>query len=251
MIEQPLLIRDDLGDGVTQVTLNRGPVNALSATFLMAFDGLIKDLSADPSVKAIVLSSPFKVFSAGLDLKEAQAFDLEAQHAIVRGLNIAFLTLFACPKPTVCAINGPAIAGGLFFVLGSDVRVSSDKGQFGLAEIRVGADFPIGPLEIARATMTPDAMRHLMLTGLPITATRAEQIGLIDHLTAPEAVVKTAVRAARQMATSPPNTFAKVKRQIRGATIERIEKAMAEGANAPENGWFTEETKAAMQRMIG
>lgn len=245
------LIRTDHPDGIVELGLNRGPVNALCPAFLMDFAAMMQDLGGDDAVRGVVLSSPFKVFSAGLDLKEAQEFDVEQQHAIVEGLNVAFLALFACPKPTVAAVNGAAIAGGLFFVLASDFRVSGPRGKFGLAEVRVGADFPVGPLEIARATLSANDMRRMMLTGQPVTAEASAASGIVDMIAPEDEVVERAVRAATDMAGSPAGTYASVKRQIRGDVIAKITTAMEAGANTPEGGWFTSETKAAMQRMIG
>jgi len=240
-------IETDIRDGVATLTLRRDPVNALSGAFLDEFGDAIDTLSGDDAVQAIILRSPFKVFSAGLDLKEAQGFDIAAQNDIVRALDVNFLKLFACPKPTIAAINGAAIAGGLFFVLGADWRIAVPKAQFGLAEVRVGADFPIGPLEIARATLDPNSLRRLMLTGQPVPARDAQQAKFIDEISEPEALMAGAMDKAREMATLPPRTFAAVKQQIRGPVIDQITAAIA----TPRSGWFSPETASAMQRMIG
>lgn len=245
------LSRTEHENGVTEITLRRAPVNALSAELLMDFADLIADLVSDQSVKSIVISSDYKVFSAGLDLKEAQKFDLDAQHAIVKGLNVGFLALFACPKPTVVAVNGAAIAGGLFFVLASDFRLAAPKARFGLAEVRVGADFPVGPMAIAGATLDSNMLRRLMLTGQPIDAEKALAVGLVDEIVAAEQLKSAAIAQAAEMAIIPRQTFANVKRQIRGAVCNRIERAMAHGGNTPDGGWFNDETVAAMKRMIG
>ena len=172
MTESDTLSTRDLGDGIVELQLGRGPVNALSADFLMGFAALITRLGADDAVRCIILSSPFKVFSAGLDLKEAQHFDLEQQQAIVRGLNEGFLALYACPKPVVASIGGAAIAGGLFFVLASDRRVAMTKSSFGLAEVRVGADFPVGPLEIAKASPLAPSRRVILALLISSRTTR-------------------------------------------------------------------------------
>ena len=250
MGEEDWLIRRDHPGGVVEIVLNRGPVNALSAEFLMAFAATIDELAADDRVRAIVLSSPFKVFSAGLDLKEAQDFDIDSQNAIVKGLNVGFLRLFACPKPVVAAVGGAAIAGGLFFVLASDFRVGSPRARFGLAEVRVGADFPVGPLEIARTTLGPNTMRRLMLTGQPMDADAARSAGIVDVIDDGDARVR-ALREAESLAVIPPLTYASVKRQIRGQTIDLIENALSHGGNRPEGGWYNSETRDAMRRMIG
>ncbi len=246
------LLRKDYGEGIAGLELNRGPVNALSPDFLMGFADMLHDMAADDSVRALVLSSPLKVFSAGLDLKEAQDFDLAQQHAIVEGLNQGFLAQFAFPKPVVVAVNGAAIAGGLFFVLASDLRVAGPRAAFGLAEVRVGADFPVGPMEIARATLDPNTLRRLMLTGQPIQARQALAEGVVDHLVDdPDTLMDRAQAEARALADLPSIAFGAIKRQIREPAITAIESAIALGANAPEGGWFNAQTRDAMRRMIG
>ena len=244
------LIRNDLGAGVVEVVLNRAPVNALTAPFLMAFAAVLDDLARDHEVRAVVLSSGFKVFSAGLDLKEAQDVDRAAENGIVDGLNTGFLTQFAFPKPLVAAVTGSAIAGGLFFVLAADWRVSASGAKFGLAEVRVGADFPIGPLEIARATLGPNTLRRLMLTGQPVPAPVAAAEGIVDHICAAADVREAAIAKARELAVIPGATYARVKAQVRGPAISVIETGMENLRNDPDRRWFGPETKAAMRNML-
>ncbi|MCB1340029.1 MAG: enoyl-CoA hydratase/isomerase family protein [Pseudooceanicola sp.] len=240
-----LVQRHDMGEGLTGLTLNRTPVNAISAEFLDAFAATLADLERDPQTRAVVLTSPFKVYSAGLDLKEAQAFDARGEAEIVRALNEDLLAYYAFPKPVVAAVTGAAIAGGLFFVLGADWRVSTARAQFGLAEVRVGADFPAGPMEIARDALAPDTLRRLMLTGQPIRADAALAQGFIDEIA--EDVLGAATAKARELAALPPLAYGAIKRQIRRHAIARIREAMAQ----PYTGWFTDETRPAMQRMMG
>lgn len=242
---------EHLGDGVTQVTLARGPVNALTPEFLSDFADLLDRLENDPQTKAVVLASALKVFSAGLDLKEAMHFDLDQQNAIVKGLNVTFARLYGFPKPTIIAVNGAAIAGGLFFVLASDHRVADERAVFGLAEIRVGADFPVGPLEIARDALTPADLRRLTLSGKPMKAEQALAAGIVDRLAQGPEVLELARKAAQDFATIPPKTFASVKQQTRGPALGVIDAAMKNGANAPKGGWYNDETRAAMAAMIG
>ncbi len=246
------LVRKDYGEGIVGIELNRGPVNALSPAFLMGMADMLTGMEQDDSVRAVVLSSPFKVFSAGLDLKEAQNYDLAQQHAIVEALNVAFLALFAFPKPVVAAVGGAALAGGLFYVLGSDLRVAGPRASFGLAEVRVGVDFPAPTMEIARATLGPNTLRRLMQTGQPIDAKQAVAEGIVDVLEEDGGIVlDRALAEARTLADIPSIAYASVKRQIRQPAITACEAAIAQGANAPEGGWFNAQTRDAMRRMIG
>jgi enoyl-CoA hydratase len=238
-------------NGVTTITLQRPPVNALTPEFLQDFKARLLALEADPNTRAILIHSAFGVFSAGLDLKAAQHFDLAAQHAIVKGLNEAFTVYYALSKPTIVAVNGPAIAGGLFFVLGADYRLATKAAAFGLAEVRVGADFPIGPLEIARSTLSDATARRLMQGGQPITAKAARREGIVDEIVKPDDLMARTIATAERYAAIPPGTYASVKNQLRQDTVAKIEAAMAAGANAPETGWFNAETVPAMQAMVG
>lgn len=246
------LVRKDYGEGVVGIELTKGPVNAVTPELLMDFAALLERMADDDTVRAVVLSSAFKVFSAGLDLKEVQDFDIAQQQAIVEALNVGFLTLFRFPKPVVAAVGGAAIAGGLFFVLASDRRVAGPRAVFGLAEIRVGVDFPVGPMEIARATLDANTLRRLMLTGQPMAVADAQAAGIVDLLEeTSEGVLDRAVEEARALAALPSIAYAAVKRQIRQPAISVIETAIAGGANAPADGWFNAQTRDAMRRMLG
>lgn len=240
----------DMGHGIARLMLHRAPVNALNPAFLDALSVEYDRLGAEPSVRAVVLGSDLKVLSGGLDLKEAQGFDLQGQWDIVRALNESFTKLYALPKPTIAAINGAAIAGGFFFVIGCDYRVTHERAGFGLAEVRVGATLPFGPLELARAELPPADMRRLLLNGQPITAQAALASGIVDEIVAADAVMDRALDLAAQYAALPPKTYAASKADLRGATVQRIETAMKNGANTPEGGWFSDETKTAMAAML-
>ena len=119
--------------GVALVTLAQAPVNAMDAKTLGDLAQLFVDLAENAEVKAVVLASGLKVFSAGLDLKQAQHYDIDQQNQIVRGLDVAFGKMFSFPKPLIAAVEGAAIAGGFFPVLCSDYRVAGAKARFGLA----------------------------------------------------------------------------------------------------------------------
>lgn len=245
------VIREELGNGIVRLVLSRAPVNALTAPFLMEFVRVLNDLAADEQVRAVVLSSAFGVYSAGLDLKAAQGYDVAGQNAIVDALNIGFLTQFTFPKPLVAAVTGPAIAGGLFFVLAADWRVCGPDAQFGLAEVRVGADLPVGPMEIARATLDPNDLRRFLLTGQPVPAAVAEARGIVDVLTGADQVDAEAIAKARELAALPAKAYVAIKQALRAPAVAEIEAEMALLATDPQRGWFSDETKDAMKRMIG
>ena len=113
--------------GVLQVELNNAPVNSLSATKLRELRKFFNAVASDNSVSSVLLTSGLKVFSAGLNLKEAQTYDIEAQSDVVNAFHECFLELYSFPKPLICAVEGAAIAGGLFPVLCSDFRLGLQR----------------------------------------------------------------------------------------------------------------------------
>jgi enoyl-CoA hydratase len=244
------LSREDAGNGVSILSLNRGPVNALNPAYLNEIDAELVAMDADPNVRAIVLASGLKVFSAGMDLKEAIEFSDSEQTAVVDGLNNTYTRLYSMRKPVIAAASGAAIAGGLFFILAADYTVASERGKFGLTEVRVGVNFPIAPLEIARAALSPSALRKVMLGGNLIGAAEAKEMGMVDEVVGPDDVMDRALAVANDYAAIPPETYAKVKGQLRQKELETINTVLAEGSDATRNGWYSDETRPAMAALL-
>lgn len=242
---------EDLGGGITRLMLHRAPVNALTPAFLDALSAFYDIAAADPNIRAIIIASGQKVLSGGLDLKAAQGFDKTDELEIVRGLNQSFAKLYTLPKPTICAVNGAAIAGGFFFVLSSDYRIGDTHASVGLAEVRVGATLPVGPEAIAKAELNANDLRKLLLSGQPYTAEQALAAGILDEVMENDNLMERAFKVAEQYAALPPKTYAVAKDQLRGAVVQAVENAMENGANSPNGGWFTDETKPAMAAMVG
>ena len=202
-------------------------------------------------MRAVVLKGYEKVFSGGMDLKALPSFDAETQRAVVDGLNACYGTLYAFPKPLVVAATGHAIAGGLFFILAADYRIGGEgKALFGLAEVRVGVAFPVAPIEIARAELTPALARRLLLTGQPVSMSEAHAGGIFDEVIAPDAVEARAIEKAREMARSPAEAYAAIKRQLRGDVIDKIARTVANLDDPQRAGWFTSETVPAAKRVL-
>lgn len=241
------ILQEDLGNGITLVRLNRAPVNALNPAFLAEIEERFDALERAGAVKAVVLTSALKVFSAGLDLKVAKQFTVEEQTAVVDGLNATFVKLYRFPKPLVVAVNGAAIAGGLFFVLTADYAVAREGVKLGLAEIRVGVSFPTVPLEVARGTLPPRAFRQLLLGGNPVSANKALLEGFVDEVVTADEVLPRALQVAEDYSKIPPNTYRGVKSQMRAPVLSAIDAQ----PDPTRDGWFCEETVPAMESILG
>ena len=241
---------NDLGAGITQMILNRPPANAMSIEVLAEMGDTLKKLEADTDVRAIVVSSALGLFSAGLDLKEIKDFTPAEQTGLVDGLNSAFYHFYNFKKPVVVAINGAAVAGGMFFALSADYAVANEKARLGLTEIKVGVDFPVAPFEIAKAELSPGSFRRVLLSGRLFKADEALDMQIIDEIVADENLLERATAVAREYAGNPPLAYAAIKKQVRADALEKIRAAVEDLTDPTRSGWFTDETKASMDAIL-
>ena len=245
------IIESRLDEGICVVRLNRPPANALNAAFLLEIEACFAALESDASARAVVLTGEGRALSAGMDLKELPHLNADGRRDTVDALNLAYGRLYGFAKPLVAAVNGHAIAGGLFFVLTADYRVAADvPAQFGLSEIRVAVPFPVSAMEIARAELSPAMARRILLGGRPIDVAEATANGIIDETCAPESLIDRACEIARTYAASPPTAYAVVKHQLRADVLQRIRTVIAEKSDPVRDDWFTPETLTAAQAVL-
>ncbi|MGI9371501.1 MAG: enoyl-CoA hydratase/isomerase family protein [Hyphomicrobiales bacterium] len=245
-----LIIHEMGDDGIAMMGLNRAPVNALNPDFLSAIKRHIEELEANPSVRAVILTGNEKLLSAGMDLKELIGFSAEEERATVKGLNETFAALYGFSKPLITAANGHAIAGGLFFVFAGDYRLTVERATFGLTEVRVGVDFPVGPLEIARQEMAPNVRRLIFQRGKNVSSAQALEWGIVDEIVEPNAILARAHQLAMEYAAIPPKAYASVKAQVRGPALKIVQTANKLGSDPALKGWLTDETPVAAQRIL-
>jgi enoyl-CoA hydratase len=225
--------RAEAGAGVTVLTLDRPPVNALET-------GFVRDLTAalaqerDRSA-AIVLTGAGRAFSAGVDTKAAATLDTAGQRAGVEAINELVQTLFGLPVPAVAAVNGHALGGGLIIPLACDVVLAtSAECKLGLTEVVAGVPFPAAPLEVCRQRLSPPVYNDLCLTGRVFDPQEALSLRVADELAAPDQLVPRAVEVAARLGALP--AYARVKDQVRAPARAVIEHAVAQDPLLP--GWL-------------
>ena len=233
-------------DGVALVRIDRPPANAMDLELLEDGAAVLDELGADPPA-AVVLTGREGFFSAGVDLKLAPTLDAQGQRDMVAAINRAFAGWYAFPRPVVCAVNGHAIAGGLILALCGDHRIGSDAGKLGLTELRAGVPYPAVAMAVVRAELSPAAARRLVLGSELIGMDEALGLGLLDELAPEGELVDRALARAREMAVAPSETYATVKRQLRGHVLD----AVGSGADDPLAGsWLGDETAGAARGLL-
>ncbi len=239
-----------LDHGVRVLTLSRAPVNALNAAYLAELETAFDDFDRDSAVRALVIVSDLKVFSAGMDLKEALQFSAAEQTAIVDGLNATYSRLYGVSKPVIVAINRAAIAGGMFFALVADYALADKGAKLGLTEVRVGVNFPVGALEIARAEMPPATFKRILLSGQNVDAAEAQAMGIVNEVAEADDLAARAIEVAQDYARIPPLAFANIKAQMRKSVLDRVARVVADKSDPARDGWFTHETVEAMSALL-
>ncbi len=174
-------------NGVVKITLARPPVNVINMA-LMAELGSALDQAR--SAQVVVLGAQGKLFSAGVDVGEHKPDTVDVMihefHAMIR-------KIWSLEMPTIAAVQGSALGGGMELAMACDFIVASETAKFAQPEIQVGVFPPIAALMLARLIPRKKAL-EMILTGDAIDARTAERLGLVN-LVAPPAEFESALNA--------------------------------------------------------
>lgn len=192
-------------DGIAWLTIDKPgtSANVLSSSVLQELDGLLGPLRRTPPRAVIVISGKKSGFIAGADIKEFTAIrDLEQGYRLIRTGQDVLNGLESLPCPTVAALHGFALGGGLELALACRYRIAveDERLSLGLPEVQLGIHPGFGgTVRTVRLLGVRPAMQ-MMLTGKPVRAEKALRLGLVDRLTS-AAELRS---AARQLALAPP-----------------------------------------------
>ncbi|MGD0554111.1 MAG: crotonase/enoyl-CoA hydratase family protein [Streptosporangiaceae bacterium] len=188
-------------DSVLVITINRPHArNALNRAVAEGIRDAVDELDADKQLRAAVLTGAGGTFSAGMDLK---AF-LTGESPDFEGRGLCGITETPPRKPLLAAVEGWALAGGFELVLACDLVIASRSARFGVPEVkRALVAAAGGALLLPRRLPLPLAL-ELLLTGEPIDADRAAQIGLVNRVVAEGEALATAVDLALAISRNGP-----------------------------------------------
>ncbi len=219
-------------DGVATLTMNRpDSMNSLSVELKEALLDATRDVSADPSVRAVVLTGNGRGFCVGQDLREhvalLEAGDPAPLATVSRHYNPLVQALAGMPKPVIAAVNGMAAGAGAGLAFACDFRFASRTAGFLLAFANVGLTLDSGvswtlPRIVGQARATA-----LAILAEPITAESALEMGLVSAVVEPETVLPTAQDLAARLAQGPTAAYAAIKQSIAYAASSDLAGALA------------------------
>jgi enoyl-CoA hydratase len=199
MPDEPVLT--ERRDGVLLITLNRPEArNAVNLALAEGVAGALDELDAEPDLRAGVLTGAGKGFSAGMDLKAFVA----GERPWVGDRGFAGIVQRASRKPLIAAVEGFAMAGGLEIALSCDLIVAGRDARLGIPEVKRSLVAAAGALRRLPQRVPFGVAMELALTGDPIDAQRAYELGLVNRVAESGGAVEVALELAAAIAKNGP-----------------------------------------------
>jgi len=204
----PILLRNDQ-DGITTLTLNRPHArNALSLALMQALETELAAIAEDPTAKLVVLAGTGPAFCAGHDLRELRANPSRAAYeATFAACSRLMQRITRLPKPVIARVQGVATAAGCQLVATADLAVAAETARFATPGVNIGLFCSTPMVALTRAIGRKPAM-EMLLTGDLISAARAHELGLVNHVVPDADLDRATAELAARIAAKSPLTLA-------------------------------------------
>ncbi len=227
-------------EGIATITMNYGKnLNAIddqmADELLYCFDQAEKD----PAVKAVILNSAGKAFSAGGDIGFFYKLIQEGGEVNMDGLigKVGVLTnsMKSMSKMIVAAVNGAAAGAGFPLALSADFIVADEKAAFILAFVNIGLVPDTGATYLLCKEIGEKKTMELAATGKPLGAAEAKDLGIVYQVTAPDELQAAAKKLAKKFANGPLVSYKNIKKQVYAATFTAYERYLNEVENPTQH----------------
>lgn len=206
----------EVRDGVQIITINRPEAkNAVNGAVARGVSEALTELDANDELRVGVLTGAGGSFCAGMDLKGFLTGDLP----FVDDRGFGGITQRPPRKPIIAAVEGYAVAGGFELTLACDLVVAAESARFGVPEVKRGLVAAAGAAMLLPHRIPPAIALEMLLTGEPITAARAAELGLVNRVTGEGGALDGALELAAAIAANGPLAVATSK-QIAVASTE-------------------------------
>lgn len=238
---------------IATVEIHRAPSNFFDISLIRSLANAYQAVDDDPDNRVIILASEGKHFCAGADFNaESSADPLNIDQAVE--LYAEAIRLFSAATPSVAAVQGAAIGGGLGLACSADFRVSCPEARFAASFARLGLHQGFGLSVTLPAIVGPQKALELLLTGRRVGGEEAHQMQLCDRLVPQVDVQSAAAELAMEIAHSAPLAVRSIRQTMRGHLIDAIQKATtresAEQAQLRATEDFAEGIRASGERRL-
>lgn len=234
---------------VALITLNRPPVNALNDSLIADIDEAL-DRASDDTIRAVVMTGN-RHFAAGADIgRFVDSFDGEGDEVQASGLGAVVRRFEGLGKPTLAAIVGYALGGGLELAMGADFRYLAQDAKVGQPEILLGIIPGAGGTQRLPRLVGYQRAKELNMSGRHVGADEALAIGLADKVVPAGALVETAMADAAVWAQGPTLGYGAVKRAMSDGWGRPLEEALEEERTAFNAVFKTQDARAGIMAFL-
>jgi enoyl-CoA hydratase/carnithine racemase len=215
------VVLDHPAEAVARLVIsNPDKRNALDHDILDALADAVPQLANGISIRCLIVTGAGKVFSAGYDIGGIpdEVFAEEAERLVAHPFHRAIEAVEAFPFPTLAAVNGHALGGGLELALSCDLRIAASGAKLGMPPAKLGLIYGHTGIQKFIDTVGVARTRELFLVGANVDADRAEQIGLVNRVVPPEILEESAVELGAEIAGNAPLSLKGNKEIIRRLT---------------------------------
>ncbi len=218
------------GSGIATLTFNRPDKrNAISFQLVDELLAGLDEIEQSPA-QVVILTGAGKAFCAGMDLEELKSLLGKTHEDNVRDsarMAHIFRRLYEFPRPTIAAVNGPAIAGGTGLATMCDFTLAVPEAKFGYTEVRIGF-VPAIVSSILVWQVGHKIARDLLLTGRIFDAAEAHRYGLVNEIVEPARLMERASELASQLLENSPSSVRATKRLINGFIAGQLDQQMGQ-----------------------
>lgn len=243
-------VRLEVEAGVGTIRLDRPPVNALNNQLQRELAEAAKEAAGRDDVRAVILYGGEKTFAGGADIKEMADKSYVEINTFGAELQASLASIAELPKPTVAAVTGYALGGGLELAMTADRRVVGDNVKVGQPEIQLGIIPGAGGTQRLTRLVGPSKAKDIVYTGRFVKAEEALGIGLVDEVVAPDEVYAAAHKWAAQFVGGPAVALKAAKAAIDGGQDMDLRNALKFETQLFTALWATEDQETGMRSFV-
>lgn len=236
----PELVSLQNDGAVAIVTLNNPPHNLITSEFLEQYCAALEKATTD-GARAILIKSDQRHFCAGADVAALSAGSLDAAEILSR--------LESIPVPTIAALNGAVLGGGLELALACDFIVAAESAEIGAVEVHIGLAPLLGAVQRLVSLAGPARAREMTMLGRRYKPEVLERWGVINLVVADGEIGSASLSLARQLAAGPTVAIAGIKKLVNIAVNEGTEAADRANGLALEAMWQSEDLQTGLKAM--
>ncbi|WP_371097992.1 enoyl-CoA hydratase/isomerase family protein [Streptomyces sanglieri] len=249
------LVLHTTDNGVSWITLNRPEaMNAVTWEQRERVIGLLAEASADPAVRAVVLTATGRGFCAGADLRGAPATGERVPGDVTRTIRLGAQRLIAavldCEKPVIAAVNGTAAGIGAHLAFACDLVLAAGSAKFIEVFVRRGLVPDGGGAYLLPRLIGPQRAKELMFFGDSLPAAEAERLGLVNRVVPDEELAATARAWAQRLAEGPTRSIALTKQLVNASLDADRATAFAAEAMAQEINMTTQDANEGVASFV-